>query len=426
MYSNSKPEAEMTRMSTDDMIKSFAGSLFPSLPSGTYILLSATGKIVETYTSESNPLQLDPSAVGRSFEELLPQTYVNLRETITKVMETGIPFASSFSFSNSQLYIKVAPFFFPDQTQKFFLISALEISEDTETLTNLSQVEKAVVQYEENLHKEIIKIFNWRHEIEGKGNHKDWMEKALPNLNTSLMQGSGLGALVTTVGSLIRKAKKIGDHYEVPSAIFELIDDNFRSTKKLVQTLAEAQVVFEGSSSETEPTTLKDLHGMIQEEVSYLSDMTIIKNQRFHISNLQNGQENKFNCHFKLLRTAIRELLINAMKYAPDNSSIYILFMRAGSKLSLKILNSPMDPSIHQFDFKKSEEIILFQPFYRVNRYVDERYSKEEFGLGLGLPIVKKILEDMNAKIYFNVLDSNIYKDKSSEVSVTLEFDIIP
>ncbi|WP_244241289.1 sensor histidine kinase [Leptospira perdikensis] len=298
--------------------------------------------------------------------------------------------------------------------------------EETETLVDLSQVEKAVVQYEENLHKEIIKIFNWRHEIEGKGSHKDWMEKALPNLNTSLMQGSGLGALVTTVGSLLRKAKKEGERYFVPSTIFELIEDNFRSTKKLVQTLAEAQVVFEGSAVITETTMLKDLHNMVQEEVNYLSDMSTIKNQRFHLSNLQNGQENQFNCNFKLLRTAIRELLINAMKYAPENSSIYILFMRAGDKFSLKILNAPMDPSIHQFDFKMSEEIILFQPFYRVNKYVDERYSKEEFGLGLGLPIVKKILEDMNAKIYFNVLDSNIYNNKSSEVSVTLEFDIIP
>ncbi|TGK87934.1 ATP-binding protein [Leptospira noumeaensis] len=412
-------------MSTDDMIKSFAGSLFPSLPTGTYILLSATGEILEIHTSETNPWQLDSSTIGKSFEELLPQSYVNLRETITKAMETEIPFASSFSFSNFQLHIKVAPFLFPNQTQKFFLISALETAGDSETLANLSQVEKAVVQYEENLHKEIIKIFNWRHEIEGKGNHKDWMEKALPNLNTSLMQGSGLGALVTTVGSLIRKAKKVGDHYEVPSAIFELIDDNFRSTKKLVQTLAEAQIVFEGSASQTEASSLKELHSMIQEEVSYLSDMAAIKNQKFHLSNLQNGHDNHFKCHFKLLRTAIRELLINAMKYGPDNSSIYILFMRAGSKLSLKILNSPMDSSIHQFDFKKSEEIILFQPFYRVNRYVDERFSKEEFGLGLGLPIVKKILEDMNAKIYFSVLDSNIYKDKSSEVSVTLEFDIV-
>ncbi|WP_244936801.1 sensor histidine kinase [Leptospira brenneri] len=413
----------MTEMSTDDTIKSFAGSLFPSLPAGTYILLSETGEIIEAYSSETTPWQLGSNVVGQTLEEFIPESYVNLRETISEVIGTGIPFASHFSFSEFQLFIKVAPFASPGQTEKFFLISALEIAEGN--LKDLSQVQKAVVQYEENLHKEIIKIFNWRHEIEGKGSHKDWMEKALPNLNTSLMQGSGLGALVTTVGSLVRKAKKVDDHYEVPSAIFELIDDNFRSTKKLVQTLAEAQIVFEGSASATEPASLKDLHSLIQEEVSYLSDMTIIKNQRFHISNLQNGQENQFRCHLKLLRTAIRELLINAMKYGPDNSSIYILFMKAGDKLSLKILNAPMDPSIHQFDFKKSEEIILFQPFYRVNRYVDERYSKEEFGLGLGLPIVKKILEDMNAKIYFNVLDSNIYKDKSSEVSVTLEFDIV-
>lgn len=38
---------------------------------------------------------------------------------------------------------------------------------DEETEGYLSELERSVIQYEENLHKEIIKIFNWRHEIKG-------------------------------------------------------------------------------------------------------------------------------------------------------------------------------------------------------------------------------------------------------------------
>ncbi|MBM9545395.1 sensor histidine kinase [Leptospira sp. 201903074] len=411
-------------MSTEITLKEFANALFSSLPDGNYVLLSESGLILEAFASKANPWGIDQESIGKSFHDLLPESLETLTETFSQVIKSRTSFTARYSFPKFQLVIKLAPCSLPTQSEVFILFSALEIEEEADR--DLSEVERSVVQYEENLHKEIIKIFNWRHEIEGKGNHRDWMEKALPNLNTSLMQGSGLGALVTTVGSLLRKAKKDGNHHIIPSTLYELLEESFSSTKKLVQTLAEAQIVFEGSAAKTETTTLKDFRNMIQEEVTYLSDMTAIKNQRFHISNLQTGLEGKFHCHFKLLQTAIRELLINAMKYGPESSSIYILFMKAGEKLSLKILNAPMDHSIQQINFKKSEEIILFQPFYRVNKYVDERFSKEEFGLGLGLPIVKKILEDMNAKIYFNVLDSNIYNDQSSEVSVTLEFDIVP
>ncbi|PJZ84315.1 sensor histidine kinase [Leptospira harrisiae] len=410
-------------MSTEITIKEFTYALFSSLPDGNYVLLSESGQILEAIPSKTNRWGINKESIGKSFRNLLPESLATLEETFSQVVSSGNSFEKRYPFPKFQLIIKLAPCAIPSQPEKFILFSALEMDEETDG--DLSEVERSVVQYEENLHKEIIKIFNWRHEIEGKGNHRDWMEKALPNLNTSLMQGSGLGALVTTVGSLLRKAKKDGNHHIIPSTIYELLEENFSSTKKLVQTLAEAQIVFEGSATKTETTSLKDFRNMIQEEVNYLSDMASIKNQKFHISNLQSGAESKFQCHFKLLQTAIRELLINAMKYGPESSSIYILFMKAGEKLSLKILNAPMDPSIQQIDFKKSEEIILFQPFYRVNKYVDERFSKEEFGLGLGLPIVKKILEDMNAKIYFNLLDSNIYNDQSSEVSVTLEFDIV-
>ncbi|MCT8334825.1 ATP-binding protein [Leptospira sp. 85282-16] len=409
-------------MSTETTIREFANALFSSLPDGNYVFLSESGEILEAVASQTNPLQVGQNSIGKSFQDLLPESLAAVKDTFTQVIESGTSFASRYSLPKLQLVIKLAPCLLPNSTEKYVLFSALELKEETDK--DLSEIERSVVQYEENLHKEIIKIFNWRHEIEGKGNHKDWMEKALPNLNTSLMQGSGLGALVTTVGSLIKKAKKEGSHHIIPSPIYDLLEENFSSTKKLVKTLAEAQIVFEGSETKKEITTLKEFRNMIQEEVSFLSDMAAIKNQRFHISNSQTSAETKFYSHFALLRTAIRELLINAMKYGQESSDIYVLFMKAGEKLSLKILNAPMDQSIQQINFKKSEEIILFQPFYRVNKYVDERFSKEEFGLGLGLPIVKKILEDMNAKIYFNLLDSNIYNNQSSEVSVTLEFDI--
>jgi signal transduction histidine kinase len=236
------------------------------------------------------------------------------------------------------------------------------------------------------------------------------------------MQGSGLGALVTTVGAMVRKAKREGDQVTIPAAIFDMVEESFNSTKKLVKTLAEAQLIFENKSKTTESVDLPKLHTLILEEVAELVGMLEIKFQQIQISNTKIGPNHSVKLDITNFKRVIRELLINAMKYGTDQCVIYVLLLSAGDHLIIKILNPPSDSSIHSIDFTKSQETILFQPFYRHNKYVDERYSKEEFGLGLGLPIIKKMVEDMDGKVYFNLLKSNLYSKSSEEVSVSLEF----
>ncbi|TGN19979.1 ATP-binding protein [Leptospira idonii] len=397
------PNANFAVFGEDFRIKLVCGQVFDNLRRDPENYLGKTLEEISPDHEEKWGIHLRSAWEGNNFEADFTQEEETYEIKITKVK---IP----------QLSIHVLLFFSSNITR--FRKLALK-------LYDLLEKQGKVIEYEENLHREVVQIFNWRQEIEGKGNHRKWMEQALPNLNTSLMQGSGLGALVTAVGAMLRKAKKEGEVSTIPTGHLELVEENFKSTKKLVKTLAEAQIVFEEANRSAETISLQRVMNILEEEEKYLADMLSIKSQTVMISKIKNGAQSFIRVHPKSLQVSFREILINAMKYSPENSSIIVLLIRSGDKFSIKVLNPPIDPNIKQFDFKKSEEIVLFQPFYRVSKFVDERYPKEEFGLGLGLSVVKKLMEDMEAKIYMNVIHSNLYANESMEVSVSLEFSLV-
>jgi signal transduction histidine kinase len=87
------------------------------------------------------------------------------------------------------------------------------------------------------------------------------------------------------------------------------------------------------------------------------------------------------------LRQAFVILLDNAIKYAPVRSKITILLKRIGKTVRLKI--SDAGPGIPE-----NELGLVFNRFYRASN-VRSKYA----GTGLGLPIVKTILDNHNSKI---------------------------
>lgn len=358
--------------------------------------------------------------LGKNISEIESEFANRWEESLKKVRDENLPEEAEILFNHQKIRSQIAPI--PIDTKNYYILSLLLLEECIVSSSDLAMEEQNIIHYEESLHREIIRIFDWREEIEGKTISREWMETALPNLNTSLMQGSGLGALVTTVGTMVRKAKREGDNVIIPTMIFDMLEENFNSTKKLVKTLAEAQLIFENKTNTYEQVNLQELHTLLLEEVSGLVEMLAIKSQQVQISNSKNVQSIYVNLNKSNFKRVVRELLINAMKYGTDHCVIYVLILIAGDHLVIKVLNPPFDSSIHTLDFTKSQETILFQPFYRHNKYVDERYSKEEFGLGLGLPIIKKMVEDMDGKVYFNLLKSNLYAKSKEEISVSLEF----
>ncbi|GBF37152.1 GHKL domain protein [Leptospira johnsonii] len=365
--------------------------------------------------------------LGKKYSEFGPD-FLPIEDDRFEQVLKGTSFEIESNFGYKMLRIRISLLKFPDNDLKLIFLAFNEFSNESNIvggISNLTEKQISFLKQEQSLYRDIISIFNWRQEIEGKGGNRIWMQQALPNLNTSLMQGSGIGALITSLGALFETAQKDDKNAIVPIAFMDLLEENFQVTKRLIKTMADAQIIFEENYLNTEELSLAEVLKIVNEQVDYMQDMLQIKKQNVVMSVLKNLESQKITISKEALKTIVREILINAMKYSPDGAEIIILYLRTENNFIMKFINPPNYKEIENLDCKNSEEIALFQPFFRLKKAVDERYSKEEFGIGLGLPIVRKLAEDMNARVYFTVTKSNIYEKEEREVCTSLQFPMI-
>lgn len=363
--------------------------------------------------------------LGKKYSEFGPDFLPIEDDKFLHVLK-GSSFEIESNFGDRMFQIRISLLTFPDTETNLIFLALNELANERGAdISNITDKQMSFLKREQSLYREIISIFNWRQEIEGKGGNRIWMQQALPNLNTSLMQGSGIGALITSLGALFETAQKDDKNAIVPLAFMDLLEENFQVTKRLIKTMADAQIVFEENYLNTEELSLAEILNLVDEQVDYMHDMLQIKKQNVVMSVLKNLESQKVVICKEALKTIVREILINGMKYSPDGAEIIVLYLRTDNNFIMKFINPPNYKEIENLDCKNSEEIALFQPFFRLKKAVDERYTKEEFGIGLGLPVVRKLAEDMNARVYFTVTKSNIYEKEEREVCISLQFPMI-
>jgi len=89
------------------------------------------------------------------------------------------------------------------------------------------------------------------------------------------------------------------------------------------------------------------------------------------------------------LRQVLLNLVSNAAKSSPDGSRIRVEAVRKGDWCQVSVINS--GTGIREEDQKR-----IFEPFYRV----ETPSTKEEQGTGLGLAVVKQIIEKHGGQVW--------------------------
>ncbi len=139
---------------------------------------------------------------------------------------------------------------------------------------------------------------------------------------------------------------------------------------------------------------------------SCLEDLTEEANKKsieFNISN-QGGPVGNLNFDFALLKRAIRHLINNAIRFAPNNSTVKITFSIEGSTQTVSIEN-PGTPIPTHFIEK------LNIPFNLQSEIMN--HSK---GLGLGLSVSDAILQAHKSRLK---IENVIIQDQTSAVRVS-------
>ncbi|MDH5657649.1 MAG: sensor histidine kinase, partial [Spirochaetia bacterium] len=148
--------------------------------------------------------------------------------------------------------------------------------------------------------------------------------------------------------------------------------------------------------------------------------------QRLSISSLPPFAAKKQIVYNKeVMESAFRELLINAMKYSEKADSIYVIFFMKDSYLEIKILNPAYKNQDDSIGITGVHENMIFEPFYRMSTVSHEGYSMEEFGAGIGLTVVKRVIENHGADISIYTLKNHTENGNERDVSVSIRFPYV-
>lgn len=212
------------------------------------------------------------------------------------------------------------------------------------------------------------------------------LSKALfSNIHTSFTQGRGVGSLTTLVSMLAGSPLTAdGKSYLISKDILEMIFDNQKAVSDMIEIFGELHLLVSQDFALFD-VTLGEFHKIIHDIIYELQPLAALRGHQLLLNELPaaySGVRLKLNWEF--MRKAIRELLLNAMKFSPENSTVTLLVEYLHTRVLVTVLNSPLHLGTGETtgipeDYRK----IIFEPFFRITRVVHEQYRTLEYGLGL-------------------------------------------
>lgn len=225
----------------------------------------------------------------------------------------------------------------------------------------------------------------------------------IANLKNSLLQGMGLGSLVSLI-ELVELQKKVdGDKAIVPVKTLNRI---FHSISNIHSWLDNVENIRRGYESmyQQEDITEEEFKQILDTAILDMEDFRKIKDHKIIKGKVDVPKKVVFNK--QVLGMVIREFLTNAFKYSPPESKIHIALFKARNSLSVVIMNDIQKMEGGVTGIPEELENEVFEPFVRLNNVFDERYFGEEFSMGTGLSIVQIATYQVGGKVFlYEVMD---------------------
>lgn len=272
----------------------------------------------------------------------------------------------------------------------------------------------------------------WKQNVVNRENNR--LDRNLfQNLHTSFSQGAGFGLLLSLVRSLSEMSEARDDGYLVCHELMDMVKNGADYAERSLRIFED---IFHLISEDlpTEPVTLVDLHDLLRSTLEENKRFIGIKKQNILLCDCPHTfRDVQIRIHPEFLASAFTELLKNALKFSPVESQIVILIRKDHERAYLSFMNqtTPL-PRATCHGATRGNEIIdgipaeferlVFEPFFRIVKTVDERY--ETIDNGLGLTRVQKIITRHNGSIaMFNVND---HIGAGLRVNAEVELPVLP
>ncbi len=243
------------------------------------------------------------------------------------------------------------------------------------------------------------------------------------SLNTNLVQGAGIGLLVSIIQLIKQTAVEREDHYEIPKDIINLLFENTKVSEKLTNVLAQIDYIIR-NPVKTEPVSLKAFTELVEKTADSLSALASLKSHSVKIGkNAKLSEMYWVSLNSDFFANAVKEVLINAMKFSKPNTSIYILYeIQKNSILTVSFLSHPEERPNEPVGITLDYQNLIFEPFFRISKIVQEHYGTLDFGLGL--THVQKTVNRFNGKVSAFNLKNSLDTYSKELVCISIELPV--
>lgn len=359
--------------------------------------------LIEIYDNDSDSKKLLEKLISDiNHPSLFILSPIKSPETIVDLMKQGIADFMNIPINSSE---------FANRLEKVYSNHELE--------RTLKNAEKDKIK---NLESQ-LQWYSW--EERARSRDKTSMRESLfHSLQLSFNRPAGIGALVTLTELLGSMSQKEGDKYIVDADLFEAAIENGKISQKTIDIFSGIDFIVD-LDLKLEIFSCNEIEDVIKDAINEVEPYTIVKKNTI-VSNEINQCSKAPNIYLEKgrFKSVLNEVLINALKFSKESTKIMLITHIDEESINISVFNEPViDEDGHEGVPTEFEDLV-FEPFFRITKKVNEAYKTLE--VGLGLTLVEKIIKKHNGSVKIsNIKDySDITRDPVTKVHLMISLPI--